>query len=64
MTDLEKKEYLETFKWIKVKKYVEEEITDGSVDWRDAYFELLDHHKKETDFLIKKVRELVKAGDA
>lgn len=57
--EIERKEILETFKWIKVERYMEKDITDDSVDWKKSYFELLEHHKKETDFLIKKIRELV-----
>lgn len=57
MTDLEKKEYLETFKWIKVKRYVEKE--PGDIDYQDEYFKLLEHHNKETEFLINEVRKLV-----
>lgn len=59
MSEAEKKEILETYNWIKVKKYNEESLSDGSVDWREAYEQLLNHHKKETDFLIKTVRKLV-----
>ena len=55
--DLDK--IVEGYTWIKVKKY--EELT--YVDEYDKingshYCELLEHHKKETEFLINKCREL------
>lgn len=61
MTIEEKKEILETFNWIKVKKYIELDprMSSDDYDWKTEYFNLLNHHKKETDFLIKKVRDLV-----
>jgi hypothetical protein len=56
MNELEKKEILETYKWIKVKKYsMNEELS-----WEERYKELEKHHIEETTFLIEKIRELVK----
>ena len=56
MTQAEKDKYRDTFDWVKVKKYVE---IDQSNDWKAEYFELLQHHKKETEFLINEVRKIV-----
>ncbi len=51
----EKKEILETYKWIKVKAYkMNEDIT-----WEQRYHELEKHHLAETNFLIQQVRDLV-----
>lgn len=49
-------EILNTYKWIKVPKYVD----DDSLSWEERYKRLDEHHIKETTFLIDKVRELVK----
>jgi len=52
---------IHTFHWIKVKRYTEpKEMTDprAIVDWEYAYKALNEHHTKETEFLIGKVREL------
>lgn len=43
-----------TYKWIKVPKYNK---VDGDADPFE-YDELYEHHVKETEFLIAKVREL------
>ena len=51
----EKKEILETYKWIKVKMYKMNE----QLSWEERYKELEKHHEVETNFLIGKVRELV-----
>ncbi|MBP6732083.1 MAG: hypothetical protein KA149_08490 [Chitinophagales bacterium] len=56
MNELEKKEILETYKWIKVKKYNMRE----DLSWEERYKELEQHHLEETTFLIEKIRELVK----
>ena len=51
------------YSWIKVKKYQEPvEMVDprAIIDWKYAYQSLNDHHKKETEFLINKCRELAK----
>ncbi len=52
---------LEGYTWIKVKKYNEVPSDKfNSVNDENLYKELLEHHKKETEFLIKKCRELAK----
>lgn len=52
----EKKEILETYKWIKVKPYkMNEELS-----WEERYREFEKHHIDETNFLIDKVRTLVR----
>ncbi len=51
----EKQEILETYKWIKVKKYVD----DPNLSWEERYKRLEQHHVEETTFLINKVREIV-----
>jgi hypothetical protein len=51
----EKQEILETYKWIKVKKYVD----DTNLSWEERYKRLEQHHVEETTFLINKVREIV-----
>lgn len=58
MDSIEKQEILESYKWIKVKKYSEKTTTD-EVDWKSEYFKLLEHHKNETSFLIQFVRNLI-----
>jgi hypothetical protein len=55
MNDLEKKEILESYKWIKVKKYVDNE----SLSWEERYRKLEEHHIEETTFLINKIREII-----
>ena len=52
---MDKKEILETYKWVKVKRYVDDE----TLSWEDRYGRLDKHHIDETTFLIDKVRELV-----
>lgn len=56
--DLE--EIINSYKWIKVKKYVEEDSRNPMVEWKSAYHSLAKHHKEETKFLINKCRELAK----
>ena len=56
MDELEKNEILETYKWIKVKKYK----YDESLTWEDRYRKLKEHHIEETNFLIDKIRDLIK----
>lgn len=56
MTPEEKNEILNSYKWIKVKKYKLEDYDD----WQDAYYALEKHHIEETNFLISKLREIVK----
>jgi hypothetical protein len=59
MTKEEKIEILETYKWIKIKKYED----DDSLTWEERYKRLEEHHTKETTFLISKIREIVKEID-
>ena len=55
-------EYLDTildsYKWIKIKPFQEEDNRDPNVEWKFAYNELRSHHKDETEFLVKTCREL------
>jgi hypothetical protein len=51
----EKKEILSTYKWIKVKPYYMNEL----LSWEERYKELEKHHIDETNFLIKKIRDIV-----
>jgi hypothetical protein len=48
------KEHYADYKWIKVKRYTEDE----SKSWEDRYKDLDNHHVKETTFLINEVRLL------
>lgn len=57
MTKEEKKEILETYKWIKVQKW---DPQDEYETYDELYFALLKHHEQETNFLINKIREIVK----
>ena len=56
LTEEEKREILETYKWIKVKKYV----MDENLSWEERYKKLDEHHIEETNFLINKIREIIK----
>lgn len=56
MDKKEKQIILETYKWIKVKRYVDDE----SLSWEERYKKLEAHHVEETTFLINKLREIVK----
>jgi hypothetical protein len=56
LTEEEKREILETYKWIKVKKY----MMDENLSWEERYRKLDEHHIEETNFLINKIREIVK----
>ena len=56
LTEEEKREILETYKWIKVKKYV----MDENISWEERYKKLDEHHIEETNFLISKIREIIK----
>ncbi|GJD22481.1 hypothetical protein RIVM261_074370 [Rivularia sp. IAM M-261] len=55
MTPEEKQEILNTYKWIKVKRYKDDETKS----WEERYKELEKHHLEETNFLITKIREIV-----
>ena len=53
---------INSYKWIKVKKF-EPKSPNDHLDFREykeAYNELLEHHKEETEFLINKCRTLAK----
>lgn len=56
MNTEEKQEILDTYKWIKVKKYVDDE----NLSYEERYRRLEQHHIEETTFLINKIREIVK----
>lgn len=56
ITEEEKNIILNTYKWIKVPRYVDDE----TLSWEERYKRLNDHHIQETTFLIEKVRELVR----
>ena len=55
MEELEKKEILKTYKWVKIKKYKD----DDTLTWEERYKRLEQHHIEETNFLIDKIREMV-----
>ena len=56
MKEKEKKEILETYDWVKIKKYKDDE----SLTWEERYKMLEKHHIEETNFLIGKIRTLIK----
>lgn len=56
MSPEEIKEILESYRWVKVKKYQ----LDESATWEERYHQLEAHHIEETNFLIEKVREIIK----
>lgn len=55
MTPEKKQEILETYKWIKVKRYKSDETKSRSEGYRDLEV----HHLEETNFLIDKIRQIV-----
>ena len=55
MTAAEKTLILDTYKWIKIKRF-DDSIYDTV---EEKYAALLLHHKEETEFLINFVREIV-----
>lgn len=57
MNDIELQEILNSHSWIKVNSYYK---PSQSNDWRYQHELLEVHHRKETDFLIEKCRELAK----
>jgi hypothetical protein len=57
MTQAEKDEILNTYKWIKVPRY--EELGDGHYP-EEKYEHLEKHHIEETTFLIEKLRQIVR----
>lgn len=56
MNEEEKNEILNTFKWIKVKRFKDDETKT----WEERYKELEKHHVEETQFLIDKIRKIIK----
>lgn len=48
-------EILETYKWIKIKKYKD----DNTLTWEERYKKLEKHHIEETNFLIEKIRNVI-----
>ncbi len=56
MNNEDKNEILNTFKWIKVKKFKDDETKT----WEERYKDLEKHHVEETQFLIDKIREIIK----
>lgn len=54
MTKEQLNEIIDSYKWIKVKKY--DHWCNGTESQKEM--DLLNHHKKETEFLIKKCREM------
>lgn len=56
MSQEEIKEILESYRWIKVKKYQ----LDENATWEERYQQLEVHHLEETNFLIEKIRQIVK----
>ncbi|PTR00892.1 hypothetical protein C8P68_101121 [Mucilaginibacter yixingensis] len=53
---INKDEILNSYKWIKVPRYVDDE----SLTWEERYKRLDEHHVRETTFLVEKIRELAK----
>lgn len=58
MDEQQKKEILDTYKWIKVDKYKD----NPDLSWEERYNTLLNHHVQETTFLIEKIRSMVQNG--
>ncbi len=56
MNEFDKKEILETHNWIKVERYKD----DDTLTWEERYKRLNEHYINETNFLITKIREIVK----
>ena len=59
ITPEEKENILNTYKWIEVPKYND----DDSLPWEERYKRLNKHHIQETTFLIEKVRSLIRSLD-
>jgi hypothetical protein len=55
MNDIELQEILNSYKWIKVKQYHK---PNQPSDWQLQHELLEIHHRRETEFLIEKCREL------
>lgn len=56
MDETEKQEILNSYKWIKMPKYIDDE----SLSFEERFKRLQEHHVKETTFLIDKIREIIK----
>jgi hypothetical protein len=56
MDEIEKQEILNSYKWIKVPKYTDDE----GLPFEERFKRLQEHHLKETTFLIDKIREIIK----
>lgn len=57
MTQEEKDEILNTYKWIKVQKY---NVLEAGDQPDEKYKHLEKHHIEETSFLIEKLRQIVR----
>jgi len=55
MDQTERDLILNTYRWIKVPRYNDDE----TLSWEERFNKLQEHHIRETQFLIDKVRELV-----
>ena len=55
MDQVEKEMILNTYRWIKVPQYKDDEM----LSWEERFNKLQEHHIQETQFLIDKIRELV-----
>nr|WP_294944417.1 hypothetical protein [uncultured Mucilaginibacter sp.] len=55
ITEEEKNVILNTYKWIKVPKYTD----DDTLSWEERYNRLNEHHITETTFLIDKIRAII-----
>lgn len=56
----ERDEILGGYTWVKVPRYYEKDPNDEAIDWKIEYQKLNEHHIKETEFLINKIREIIK----
>ncbi|MBD1362202.1 hypothetical protein IDJ77_00140 [Mucilaginibacter sp. ZT4R22] len=55
LTEEEKNSILNTYKWIKVPKFAD----DDTLSWEERYKRLNEHHIAETTFLVNKIRALI-----
>lgn len=58
LTPLEAQKILETFGWIRVARYRDDE----TLSWEERYNRLEQHHVEETTFLIERIRTLVRGN--
>ena len=56
MTAKNKEEILNSYRWIKVKRFKPEDYET----FEDKYNALNEHHIEETNFLIEKIRDIVR----